>query len=172
MSPSTILKTAIVENGSICRRHWMILESCYITTHKTLLSFWHDVLWKISLGSDWVFVRCCIFVYSLVLPFQLCWSLWSACDVCRVCSPDAMEMEGTDQAGRRGAGSLRERCCRTWIMASFSSNWACKSLILWHAEQFLISGTKLSVISLFLQLCACLLAFVIWLKWHYMSFSI
>lgn len=59
---------------------------------------------------------------TLVLPFQLCWSRRSVCDVCLMCSPVAIEMEGTECAGRRGAGSRRERCCRTLIMASFSSS--------------------------------------------------
>ena len=78
---------------------------------------------------------------SPMLPFQVLSSFFSSAnwllvrEVWRECVPVAAAMEGTERAGRRleesvFPASLRDRCWRTLIMASFSMILAWRFLML------------------------------------------
>lgn len=98
---------------------------------------------------SWLWIRIATGIWKLPrLPFQLLSSLFSSRMgvLLRVEEWDskpepALEMDMRDLAGLMEEscsvlpGSLRERCCSTLIMASFSMIWACRVLILWGKEK-------------------------------------
>lgn len=101
-----------------------------------------------------------------MLPFQVLSSFFSSAnwllvrEVWRECVPVAAAMDGTERAGRRleesvFPASLRDRCWRTLIMASFSMILAWRFLMLCNKrnETIIIRSHLASKLEMFLSGC-------------------
>lgn len=127
-----------------------ILQPALLQARPVALSAQHILLCCSCLPSKHgLCIRIATGIWELPrLPFQLLSSLFSSRMGVLLSVEEwdsrpepALEMDMRDLAGLMEEscsvlpGSLRERCCSTLIMASFSMIWACRVLILWGKEK-------------------------------------
>lgn len=127
-----------------------ILQTALLQARPAALSIQH-ILCCCLPSKQWLVFpnwKFAILIWKLPrLPFQLLSSLFSSRMGVLLSVEEwdsrpepALEMDMRDLAGLMEEscsvlpGSLRERCCSTLIMASFSMIWACRVLILWGKE--------------------------------------